>query len=66
MILIKPVVVPASKEEAFLEIAKRPQGSYAGFERLFVCAGQEYLIDTRYDLPLQSLGLVSFSEMNPQ
>lgn len=64
MILISPVVVPASKEEAFMEIADRPQGSYAGFERLFVCRGEEYLIDARHDLALHSLGLVNFSEMS--
>lgn len=50
--------VPADVAEEFLSIAAKPHGSYAGFERFFVCRGKEYAVDTRYDNELQALGLI--------
>lgn len=56
-LVIGQLVVPEELADAFLRIAAKPQNFYAGFDRHFLCRGQEYIVHESYDPELTEAGI---------
>lgn len=59
MMFIPVSSVPEEKADAFLAVAAKNQDFYHGYTRNYLCRGEEYAIDTRYDNDLKQAGLLA-------